>query len=371
MIFEVNYNELQVPLSMIKVLLTDKEYKGDVKQVVFEVTKEKVLLFFNDDRLGVRMEVELDGAEAILPGEATCSFSSFFEMAKVFKKSEEPILVEREGDFIRIDDGVYPEEMLKLKPDVVPVILPSAELAEPFIGITGVGLRDGIQLASTIVRKTDIPADMIDTQGVYLGAEGNHVTFNSFSLHNFHRSKRKGTVYQEQMIKLPKPVASALSKITDTSKKSIPEWRLSLVNGDDSDEKGVLLASTSGNISLFFTLAPLENAKSFAHHFKAVELNFKETKGTANLESIEKLTTLGKVKLDDNVVIESGHCVVKPAGYPAPLVKKLWEKGAWKDNGQVFYADGGGGAKPVLCLYDSEEDEEMMTTVSYREELIA
>jgi hypothetical protein len=371
MIFEINYNELQVPLMMIKELLTDKEYKGDVKQITFEVTKEKAMLLFSDDRLGVRMKVELDGAQAELPGVATCSFSSFFEMVKVFKKSEEPILVEREGEFIRVDDGVYPEEMLKLKQDETPNLLPNTELVEPLLGISGVRLRDGIQLASTIVRKTDIPADMIDTQAVYLGTEGDVVTFNSFSLHNFHRSKRMGTVYQEGMVQLTKPVASALAKIADVSKKSIEEWSLSSVNGEELLDKGILMKSADENISLFFTLSPLANWDMVSNTFKTVELNFKESMRLTNTENILNVTKMGKVKAEDNVVIIDGNAVIQASGYPAPLIKKLWEKGAWEDSGTVFYADGGTGAKLVLCLFDDAEGEEKMTTLSYREATIA
>lgn len=365
MIFEINYNELQAPLAMIKELLTDKEYKGDVKRITLQVTKEKVFVYYHDDRLNLRIRAELDGADAQLPGMATCSFATFFETVKVFKKSDEPILIERENDHIRVDDGIYPEETVTLREDEDVNELPDTALIEKFAGVRAECLRDGIQLATAIVRKTEIPSESVDTQGVYLGAKGDFIEFTSFSLHGFQRSKRLGVVYREHMLALPKPVASALAKVAHTGRNEIAEWTFSEGDAGEEAGNGLLVESDNGMFAMFFALET-KQGNQLAETFRAVEANFLETMASCQLGEISDVTSMGKVKTDDNVLIVDGVAVVNPSGYPAQMVRKLWDKGAWEESGKVFYSDGGNGQNPVLCLYSNEKSGEKMTSLSYR-----
>lgn len=372
MIFEITYNELQVPLAMIKELLTDKEYKGDVKLVTFEVTKEQVSLLFDDDRLGIRFKYDFHEAEPELPGTATCSFASFYELVKVFKKSEEAILIERDGISLRVDDGQYPEELMALKPDKVTNPYPQMESAVPYFSIESDTLIDGIQLASTILRKTDIPAGNIDTQAVYVGTGLGTVSFTSFSLHNFHRSIRPAMVsYDDRLILLTKPVASAVAKIVVSGRKHILDWQMAEFPGDDFTSSGILLQSEDAQATFSFKLEPIDGEASIRATFDALEVNFKEAVKSATLTSVKDISGIGKVKTDDNVVIKNGEFHLEPSGYPAQLVRKLWEKGAWKENGKVFYVESGSNSAPIMCLYEEVDGEEKITGLSYRTALTA
>lgn len=372
MIFEIAYNELQVPLAMIKELLTDKEYKGDVKLITLEVTRDKVSLLFEDDRLGVRFKYDFEEAEAELPGTATFSFASFYELVKVFKKSEEVILIERDGNSLRIDDGQYPEELLTLKPDMELNPYPQASSAVPYFSMESDTLIDGIQLASTILKKTDIPAGSIDTQAVYVGTGLGTVSFTSFSLHNFHRSIRPAMVsYDDRLILLPKPVASAIAKIATSGRKHILDWQVAEFPGDDFTKPGILLQSEDNQAMFSFKLEPVDEEKSIRITFNTLEENFKEAVKSAELTSLSDISDIGKVNTDDNLVIKNGEFHLEPSGYPAQLVRKLWEKGAWKEDGKVFYVESGISSAPIMCLYEEVNGEEKITGLSYRKALLA
>lgn len=363
MIFEVNYSDIQAPLAVIKELLTDKEYKGDVKAVTIEVTKESVFLHFHDNRLGIRIKARLNDADAQLPGTATCSFASFLEVVKVFKKSDEPLLIEREGDFLRVDDGVYPEEMMPVREDASTPTFPDLNAGSEWLEMEAQAFGDSLQLASVMVKKSDLPAEMVDTQAVYMGTKGNQVSFSAFSLYNFQRSKRTAGVYRESLKHLPKMVASSLSKVALSGKKAYPTWTISEVEGEEDEDKGILLEDGNRLFSLFVTLPEASNASDLDGAYQTLEQNFHISLLNEECLHITDVVSMGKIKADDNCIIEDGVCKLNPTGYPAQHLRKLWEKGACDI---YFYSDGGQGAQPAICLYNKDEDGEKMTVLSYR-----
>lgn len=372
MIFEINYNELQVPLAMIKELLSDKDYKGDVKVITFEVTKEGVSLFLEDDRLGVCFKYDLLEAEAELPGIATCSFASFYETVKVFKKSEEALIIERDGFVLRVDDGQYPEELLTLKADRDVSHFPDNTLATAILTIESEGLRDGIQLASSILRKTDIPVGNVDTQAVYLGTGLGTATFTSFSLHNFHRSTCPAVVsFDDRILLLTKPVASAIAKLVDSAKNVVEDWLISEFPGDQRNEAGIVIQSEDERVFINFRLDPIAHEREIRETFESTAFNFKEAIKLGSVENVFEVERTLKAKTTDNACVKAGKLTLNETGYPAQLLLKLRDRAAWGENGKVFYVDSGIKDMPVMCLYDVDEWNEKITCLSYRKGLSA
>lgn len=364
MIFEINYTELAKPLMMIKELLTDKEYKGDVKQVTLETLSDSAWLYFEDERLGIQIQAELKGAEVQLPGTFTASFASFFENVKVFKKSEEPILFEREDEWLRIDDGIYPEELLRLKEESARGVLPREDEGKLILRTTDVVLKEGLQLASGILKKSDIPQHELDTQAVYLTTADGFVSFRSFSLYNYHHSKRKAEVHQPEVVQFPKTKASAVLKMMNAEKQAGIKWALYSVDGESVSTPGILLHDEENHITVFMKMEISKEKEALQKMFAQIEANFLNEMESAEKQPAANMSTLEKVKANDNAFLNEGKWEVGYSGYPAQLVKKFIETNPLGQEGVLFYS--GNEEAPALCLFSENEDEQKMTTLSYR-----
>lgn len=366
MIFEVNYETLQKPLSMIKSILTDNDYKGDTKTISLEATQDEARIYFKDEKMGTEMIFSLDGSEVVLPGRVSCSFSTFFEVVKVFKKTKEVLLIEQEGEAVMVGDGVYPDEILTAKETEEVFDLESGTpLFQSKIGV----MKDGIDLASSILKKTDIPEEQLNTQSILLATSGTQVSLNAFSLYAFHQMTFNATIHQEKSLSLPKTTASMLLKLAKAQKEDESEWCFSEVRGEEFDSTGVLIQSPDAKITMFFRLDLDTTGNSLSVMYQELGENIKQalSKGGTTTLFINNIKGIGKVTKDDNVAFDGNQLKLSSFGYSAPLFKKLVEKGAVKEDGKIFILDDNeDSTTPILCSYINDNGLEKITTMSYR-----
>lgn len=366
MIFEVTYENLQKPLSMIKSILTDNDYKGDTKTISLEATQNEARIYFKDERIGSEMIFILDDSEVVLPGRVSCSFSTFFEVVKVFKKTKEVLLIEQEGGAVMVGDGVYPDEILTAKETEDVFDLQSGTpLFQAKIGV----MKNGIDLTSSILKKTDIPENQLNTQSILLATSGGQVSLNAFSLYAFHRTTFNAIVHQEKSISIPKTMASLLLKLAKAQKDNESEWCFFEVLGEEFDSTGILIQSPDTKISLFFRLDLETNDNAKSAVFEALGANIKQalTKADTTVLSIDNIKSVGKVTKDDNIGFDGNELVLSSSGYSAQLFKKLVEKDAVREGEKIFILDDAeNSTNPILCFYINDNGQEKITTMSYR-----
>lgn len=372
MIFEITYENIQKPLAIIKSLITDKDYKSEVKQITIESKNKEVKLFFKDERIDTEMIFTLEDATVLLDGVVTCSFASFFEIIKVFKKSKEPLLIEQDQRILLVGDGQYPEEILTLTKDVEPHAPIAGEL---WASATASDLKGGLEIASSLLKKTSIPEEELNTQGVYMVTSGEESSLSAFSVYGFHRSTFNSVNHMDKTICLPKNIASTLLKIVKTMKKD-SELVLSLVKaevieGEDEEEirpGGMLVQTTDGQSDMFFVLDVESKNTQHAGVFEEIAQSIKNevSKETTLKLKVEGLKSISKVKAEDNISFVDGKIQLSQGGFQATMVKKLVDKGAVDDEGTLYLLNGNSLDNPILLMMVNDNGQDKITTISYR-----
>ncbi|WP_442638086.1 hypothetical protein [Rossellomorea marisflavi] len=372
MIFEISYENIQKPLSLLKSLISDKDYKSETKSITLECKDKEVKIFFKDKRLNTEMTFTLEDATMLMDGCVTCSFASFFEIVKVFKKSKEPLIVEQDQKLLLVGDGQYPEEILTLSDYVEP--------HEPVVGELWTSadtshLVSGLELASTLLKKTTIPEEELNTQGIYISTSGKECSLNTFSVYGFHRSSFQSVNHMDKTICLPKTIASSLLKVVKTMKK---EWELifsivpeELVEEDEEEylkPSGILIQTADGKSEMFFALdVGIENGKH-GDVFKELTQNIKDevNKETTLEVKVDGLKLISKVKANDNLSFEDGKVLVTPSGFQATTVKKLVDKGAVDSDGKLYILNNDSREDKILLMMSNDNGQDKITTISYR-----
>lgn len=369
MIFEITYENIQKPLAIIKSLITDKDYKSEVKQITIESKNKEVKLFFKDERIDTEMIFTLEDATLLLDGVVTCSFASFFEIIKVFKKSKEPLLIEQDQRILLVGDGQYPEEILTLTKDVEPHAPLAGEL---WASATASDLKGGLEIASSLLKKTSIPEEELNTQGVYMVTSGEESSLSAFSVYGFHRSTFNSVNHMDKTICLPKSIASTLLKIVKTMKKD-SELVLSLVKaevieGEEIRPGGILVQTTDGQSDMFFVLDVDSQNTQHAGVFEEIAQGIKnEVSKETTLElKVEGLKSISKVKAEDNISFVDGKVQLSQGGFQATMVKKLVDKGAVDDEGTLYLLNGNSQDNPILLMMVNDNGQDKITTISYR-----
>lgn len=373
MIFEITYENIQKPLAIIRSLITDKDYKSEVKQITIESKNEEVKLFFKDERINTEMIFTLEDATVLLDGVITCSFASFFEITKVFKQSKEPLIIEQDQRILLVGDGQYPEEILTLTKDVEPHAPNAGEL---WVSATASDLKGGLEIASSLLKKTSIPEEELNTQGIYMVTSGEESSLSAFSVYGFHRSTFNSVNHMDKTVCFPKNIASTLLKIVKSMKKD-SELVFSLVKaevieGEEEDEEirpcGILVQTTDGHSDMFFVLDVENPNTQHAGVFQEITESIKNevNKETTLKLKVDGLKSISKVKAEDNISFVDGKVQLSQEGFQATMVKKLVDKGAVDDEGTLYLLNGNSQDDAILLMMVNDNGQDKITTISYR-----
>lgn len=366
MILEATFSQLEKPFLYMRSLLTETEYKTEKHPVTIEVKNDETFFYFYDKKAKVEMIYKIEEATASLEGVATCSMKALYDILKTFKKSEDIILIEREDNFLRIDDGVFPEEIIVLYDDEQIVVTDIEELDSPLnLAVLPAGVfSDALIRSGVILKKTDIPAEVLDSQSVYVrGKTGGVICQNVFSMHNSYSETFSGMVESPFTLRIPKALVSLLSRITMVLEKQNEKIRLiqSYLDGQEffvleNEEKSLQIA-----IKGKYLLS--ENGISA---FEEVEANLNMLMERNETITVSNLTLPGKMSASTNLVFSKGGLEESQYGYQGKLIKDFIQKNAISPNSEWFETD-----DKILVIRDNSEDSKKMMVLSYRSEKTA
>lgn len=366
MIFQAEYKDLQKPMARIRALLSDADYKSDIKRITLEATQANVMIHYVDERLGLNIKAIVEDASIELAGKVTCTFASLNETLKVFKKSDESLMLEREEDILRIDDGVYPEEVLMVQEDEP---LNDWEMSDKvWATVPAEALKTGIQSCLPLLRKSDIPETELDTQAVYLMTSDSAVEVTAFALHSYHHAIFPAQVEKEnRLIGLPKAIATVVAKLMEATASECPSWILATV---EKANGRVFQLSDGEGFDVAIEQEMMVTEERLRVLFHSLTQNFRESMQEVEQLPFSGTSEIGKVKASDNLVLADGKPVMSPVGFPAMLIKRAGDKGAISAESSYFHPPANEETAQLLCFYEKKNGIEKMTAFGYRGEPI-
>ncbi|WP_214688642.1 hypothetical protein [Exiguobacterium sp. s163] len=356
MIFEATYKDMKKAMDMMRATLSDSEFKSGNHAVTLEATdNEDVIFYFIDKKNKVEITYKLKEAKMIYEGVATCSLKELLDALKQFSKSKEVILIERDGDELRVDDGVFPESVFFLFDDEDTVIVEEVKREVLFCS-DGKTLSGMLNRASLPLKKTEFPSEKLDTQSIYFSSiEDGTAQVVSFSMHQSYYEKREVDASSPFNLILSKPKARALQKLSEgmgqlTFSMSLQDERPAIVLSDDSDTVTIVLKGdyvTDGVI-----------ANSMSAVFKG--LNEKRPEWAKAMDN--SLDKIGKLTVRDNLLFSQDGICLSPSGYPAKIIKDMFKNGFIQDTAVVGEVEPGA----VLAIADYSSNAEKIFILSYR-----
>ncbi|AJD93616.1 hypothetical protein JMA_42990 (plasmid) [Jeotgalibacillus malaysiensis] len=354
MLFEAKYKELKKPFDLMKSVLNDTDFKSEKHAVTMEVSEGKVLFSFIDPKSKVEMFYQLEEAETILDGVATCSLKILYDALKTFSKSEDVIMLEREEDELRVDDGVFPEEMFKLFDDGDMVVLEEVGEKKPLFKTEGKMLSDLLNRMSIVLRKTDFPAEQLDTQAVYItSVQDETLESASFSIHQSSYERQPAEVLKSFHLAFPKPKAKLMAKILNCLDNVT-------VSTGTSDEQPVCVLNNK-NYQIVVK-GDYEVDGNVFSALKSVFASLEERKEAGESISSSDIQELGKLTVRSNVAKESDKWKLENSGYPAKVLMDFFKAGFSNDNSVCMEVETDG----VLAVLDMTKNHEKMFVMSYR-----
>lgn len=355
MIFEADFKSMEKPFQLMKSFLTDADYKTEKHAVTLEVS-DIVTLTFYDPKTKLEMVYTMDDAEVMLEGIATCSMKALYDCLKSFKKSEDVILFEREGDIMRVDDGVYPEEMLVLFNDEELVVVETVDDIVPLFNMNGTFLSDVMSRSQVILKKTDIPVDKFDTQSVYLvGTAPDNFFSHSFSIHQSYTEQTSATIHTDFTLEIPKQIASLLTRVSAV----LDDIQIS--QGFSDGQQVLYIKALDRNVYFFIKGNFILNSnlgKAFRQVANTTNEFFDNEEGTLLVE----LKLPGKVSAKTNLVVENGVFVEAENGYAGKVIKDFIQKGAITKGSLSFERKEDG----ILLLTTTDDYSVKTMAMSYR-----
>lgn len=351
MIFEADFKSMEKPFQIMKSFLTDTDYKTEKHAVTIEVSEDVVTFSFYDPKMKLEMVYTMDDAEVTLEGIATCSMKGLYDCLKTFKKSDDVIMFEREGNLMRVDDGVYPEEILVLFEDEELVVVETVDSILPLIEINGAFLSDMMSRAQVILKKTDIPSEKFDTQSIYLvGTSPNNLFLHSFSIHQSYTEETTASIHTDFTLELPKQMTSLLTRVSSI----LPNM---VISQGFTDGQEVLYIKSNDENVYFYMKGSFVLKSNLGKAFHQMSVSVNHFLSNQNLETLVDLTLPGKVNARMNLSIQEGKFVETECGYAAKIMKDFIQKGAiTKDSLSVEQEDEG-------ILYLSTADNHSKKTV--------
>jgi|HigsolmetaAR206D_1030411.scaffolds.fasta_scaffold00120_23 hypothetical protein len=187
MIFEADTRKVKETVSILQSLYTASEWaKKETSWVELKVEQERVTITSN----GLKpfpFQVTLEEAEPILEGRVRVNIRDFYNVLKTYEKDSETLLFERDAGELRIDDGVYPAEIILLNEENE--LEDGFSLSKPQSGegfeIPVGPLNEALALARQLIRSTFLPA----TGMVGLGKERDGLLIRGFNLTEMYEAK--------------------------------------------------------------------------------------------------------------------------------------------------------------------------------------
>lgn len=359
MIFQAPYKTLEKPLLLMKSVLSDKDYGTEKHLVTIEVPsdeKQEVLFSFYDKKSKTEIVYTMTDAEVLLEGIATCSLKVLYDTLKSFKKSDDVIMIEREADELRVDDGVFPEEMILLMDDEELVVIEDIEESFPLFSVDGSLLSSSLSRSTVILRKTDIPTEKVDTQAVYLtGMPDVPLSINSFSIHHAYTESIHGTTRYPFALAIPKPTASLLNRLLAL----LPEIECSSSTVEDSES--LLIQDVDKHVRIMIKGSFMVNT-SISTTFTSVKENLDERLASEEVRLIENIKLPKKVTAQTNVQLSGDELVESVNGYSGKMLNDLIKKGGFDKNCHWLDIQDEG----VLLVRAKDDSSEKTLSVSYR-----
>ena len=356
MIFEATYKELKKAMDMMRATLSDSEFKSGNHAVTLEATEnEDVIFYFIDNKNKVEITYKLKEAKMIYEGVATCSLKELLDALKQFSKSKEVILIERDGDELRVDDGVFPESVCFLFDDEDTVIVEEVKRDALFCS-DGATLSGMLNRSSLPLKKTEFPSEKLDTQSIYFSSiEDGTIQAVSFSMHQSYYEKRKVDACSRFNLMLPKPKARALYKLSQgmgrlTFSMSVQDERPAIVLSDELDMVNVVLKGDY--------VADGVVANSMSAVFQG--LNEQRPGWAINMDNT--LDKIGKLTVRDNLVFNQDGISRSSSGYPAKIIQDMFKNGFSQETAVAGEVEQGA----VLAIADYSSDGEKIFILSYR-----
>lgn len=180
MIFEVQSSEIKEYVTLIQNIYTATEWtKNDLGWVELRVRDEKVTLTPGGSE-PFSYQIVLDTAEPILDGAILIRIHELSNALKTFDHESVSLLIERDGEELRFDDGVYPPEIVILdetNEGTSGFRLEVTEGAE-WVEISTVQLGHALAIARQLLRSTFLPASNM----VFMGQESGNLYVRAFNM---------------------------------------------------------------------------------------------------------------------------------------------------------------------------------------------
>lgn len=219
MIFEADYTVVKKALTTIQNLLTPTEAnKNESRMVQLHVKGEQVYIS-HQGKKGSQLEYHLNlmGANPIFDGSVLVDFQELNSAIKSFSKSSGTLLFERDGNEIRIDDGVYEPELILLpeNSDVEREFF----LKPPFekVKVPTEWFSHRLELARLNTKATFLPA----TSEIALLSYPQSIQIRSFNLSNIYESTltlESPSPIKNEIFLLDKNAASRMAKLLKTTR---------------------------------------------------------------------------------------------------------------------------------------------------------
>lgn len=359
--FETTYQTLELPLSLMRALISDTEYKMGRHALTIEVG-EKVTLTFYDKKMRVDMKYTIEEATPVLEGVATCSMTDFFEVLKSFKKAEDVLLIEREENLLRIDDGVYAEDVIGLLDDGDLVVIDENDQVTSFFKANSKEFSAALSRSALMLKKTDIPTNELDTQSVYIEAKGkDELLFNVFAIHHAYREESSAELFHPVSIQFPKAVVSLLTRFTDALKNKNLSFILEEALRDE--QRFLVLRGEHFEIAVKgkFTV-PVSKTNVFS----TVAENMENLLSTLSTTAIKNSSAISKAKASELVVLGDEKLVKAESGFSAQMLNRFKQKDAWTNQSEVYQIVEQDGHPTILVIRDAVPGVKKMMTFSYR-----
>lgn len=217
MIFEVDYSVIRRHLTTIQKTLTGTEWnKSEFTNVEFHVNEEGVFISYQgDSNSQLEYQFELREAEPILNGSLRVNARELLEVLRTFSKASGVLLFERDGNELRIDDGVYEPELIILSQENELEEVFSVTRPTESVTLSKDWLEKRMELARINNRTTFLPA----TNHVALLVRDNTIYLRSFNLTNLYESKIKfDDSLPDLTFLLVKTASARLSRLLKTIK---------------------------------------------------------------------------------------------------------------------------------------------------------
>lgn len=198
MIFEADVSEIKRCVTFVQNLYTPTELmKKELSWVEIKVLNDRVTLSSNGTK-PFPYQILLEKADPILDGKIRIPISDLYNTLKTFNDDSGMLLFEQDEQELRIDDGVYPAEILILNEENN--VSGGFELSEPKGGETlevdSSCFNEAFAIARQIPRSTFLPASSM----LYIGKEGGNLYIRTFNMTEMYEAriphlKEVGTIY--------------------------------------------------------------------------------------------------------------------------------------------------------------------------------